>query len=67
MMGHPIGESAINGFLGGFVYERALQGLGKPFATKEDAMLYGYNLLQEIATNASFDDSDLRLESRTVH
>jgi ribose transport system substrate-binding protein len=58
MMGHPIGESAINGYLGGFVYERALQGLGKPFATKEDAMLYGYNLLQEIAKNASFKDAE---------
>ena len=58
MMGHPIGESALNGYLGGFVYERALQGLGEPFATKEDAMLYGYNLLQEIASNASFDDPD---------
>jgi ribose transport system substrate-binding protein len=58
MMGHPIGESAFNGFLGGFVYERAQQGLGKPFATKEDAMLYGYNLLQKIAANASFDDPD---------
>ena len=58
MMGHPIGESALNGYLSGFVYERALQGLGEAFATKEDAMLYGYNLLQEIASNASFDDPD---------
>ncbi len=57
MMGHPIGESALNGFLGGFVYERALQGLGDAFAHKEDAMLHGYNLLKEIASNASFDDS----------
>ena len=58
MMGHPIGESSLNGYLGGFVYERALEGLGEPFATKEDAMLYGYNLMQEIASNASFDDPD---------
>ena len=58
MMGHPIGESALNGYLGGFVYERALQGLGQPFATKEDAMLYGYNLQQEIAASASFEDPD---------
>jgi ribose transport system substrate-binding protein len=56
MIGHPIGESALNGFLGGFVYERALQGLGDAFATKEDAMVYGHNLLKEIAANASFDD-----------
>lgn len=56
MIGHPIGESALNGFLGGFVYERALQGLGNAFATKEDAMVYGHNLLKEIAANASFDD-----------
>jgi ribose transport system substrate-binding protein len=57
MMGHPIGESALNGFLGGFVYERAIT-MDKPFATKEDAMLYGLNLMKEIAANASFDDSD---------
>lgn len=55
MIGHPIGESTLNGFLGGFVYERAIQ-MGKPFAQREDAMLYGYNLEQEIVKNAKFAD-----------
>jgi ribose transport system substrate-binding protein len=55
MIGHPIAEGKYNGFIGGFVYERALQ-MGKPFATKVDAMLYGYNLEQEIVKNGKFTD-----------
>lgn len=61
MIGHTIAESKLNGFIGGFVYERAIQ-LGKPFATREDAMLYGYNLEQEIVKNAKFSAPDLKFE-----
>ncbi len=61
MLGHTIAESKLNGFLGGFVYERAVQ-MGNPFATKEDAMLYGYNLEQEIVKNSSFSDPDLKFD-----
>ncbi|HHU30586.1 MAG: sugar ABC transporter substrate-binding protein [Bacillota bacterium] len=57
MIGHPIGESTLNGFLGGFVYKRAIN-MGKPFPEREDAMLYGYNLNQEIVKNARFSDPD---------
>jgi ribose transport system substrate-binding protein len=55
MIGHPIAEGKLNGFIGGFVYQRAIE-LGKPFATKVDAMLYGYELEQQIVKNAKFDD-----------
>ncbi len=61
MIGHTIAESKLNGFLGGFVYQRAIE-LGIPFDTKEDAMLYGYNLEQEIVKNASFSDSDMMFD-----
>jgi ribose transport system substrate-binding protein len=61
MIGHTIAESKLNGFIGGFVYERAIQ-LGKPFATKEDAMLYGYNLEQQIVKSAKFSDADLKFD-----
>jgi ribose transport system substrate-binding protein len=56
MIGHPIAEGKLNGFIGGFVYQRAID-LGKPFATKVDAMLYGYELEQQIVKNAKFEDS----------
>lgn len=59
MMGHTISESKLNGFIGGFVYERAIQ-MGKPFTTREDAMLYGYNLEQEIAKSAEFSCPDYK-------
>lgn len=61
MIGHPIAESKLNGFIGGFVYERAIQ-LGKPFATREDAMLYAYKLEQQIVTGSKFSDPDLKWE-----
>jgi ribose transport system substrate-binding protein len=61
MIGHTIAESKLNGFIGGFVYERAIQ-LGKPFATKEDAMLYGYNLEQQIVKSAKFSDPELKFD-----
>ncbi len=61
MIGHTIAESKLNGFIGGFVYERAIQ-MGNPFATREDAMLHGYNLEQEIVKNAKFSDPDLKFE-----
>ena len=61
MVGHTIAESKLNGFIGGFVYERAIQ-LGKPFATREDAMLYGYNLEQQIVKSAKFSDANLKWE-----
>lgn len=61
LIGHPIAESKLNGFIGGFVYERAIQ-MDKPFATKEDAMLYGYNLEQKIVKSASFSDADFNWE-----
>lgn len=57
MIGHTIAESKLNGFIGGFVYERAIQN-GKPFATREAAMLYGYNLEQQIVKSAKFTDKD---------
>lgn len=57
MIGHPIAEGKLNGFIGGFVYQRAIQ-LGKPFPTKVDAMLYGYDLEQQIVNNAKFNDPD---------
>lgn len=56
MIGHPIAEGKLNGFIGGFVYQRAID-LGKPFATKVDGMLYGYDLEQQIVKNAKFDDA----------
>ncbi len=61
MIGHTIAESKLNGFLGGFAYERAMQ-LGMPFETREDAMLYGYNLEQELVKSASFTDDDLNFD-----
>lgn len=61
MIGHTIAESKLNGFIGGFVYQRAIE-LGKPFATKEDAMLYGYNLEQEIVKNAKFSCPDYKFD-----
>jgi len=54
-IGHPIAESKLNGFLGGFVYERSFQ-QGQPFNTPEEAMMYGYNLDQQIVKGASFND-----------
>ncbi len=56
MIGHPIAEGKYNGFIGGFVYQRAID-LGKPFATKVDAMLYGYDLEQQIVKSAKFEDA----------
>lgn len=56
MIGHPIAEGKYNGFIGGFVYQRAID-LGKPFATKVDAMLYGYELEQQIVKSAKFVDA----------
>lgn len=56
-IGHTIAESKLNGFIGGFVYERAIQ-MGKPFPSREDAMLYGYNLEQQIVKTAKFSDPD---------
>lgn len=61
MIGHTISESKLNGFLGGVVYERAIQ-MGKPFATREDAMLYGYKLEQQIVKNAKFSDATYKFE-----
>ncbi|MDR0489631.1 MAG: sugar ABC transporter substrate-binding protein [Oscillospiraceae bacterium] len=60
-IGHPISDSKLNGFIGGFVYGRAIQ-LGKPFATREEAMLYGYDLHQKIVGSAKFSDPDHKWE-----
>lgn len=60
-IGHPIAESKLNGFIGGFVYERAVQ-QGQPFATREDAMMYGYNLEQQVTKNAKFTDDTYNWE-----
>ena len=60
-IGHPIGESKLNGFIGGFIYQRAIL-MGKPFPTIEAAMMYGYNLEQQITKNAKFTDPDFDWE-----
>ena len=54
MPGHAISDSKMNGFIGGFVYARAIQ-MGNPLS-REDAMLYGYRLHQQTITSAKFSD-----------
>lgn len=61
MIGHTISESKMNGFLGGFIYQRAIN-MDKPFTTKEDAMLTGYNLWQEIVKNTKFSSPEYKFE-----
>ena len=60
-IGHPIAESKLNGFLGGFSYMRAIQA-GTPFASREEAMLYGYELEQQIVKSAKFTDTTYNWE-----
>lgn len=63
-IGHTIAESKLNGFLGGFLYERYQQ-IGEPFATIEDAMLAGTKLEQEIVNSSKCKDEKAQLEIAT--
>ena len=54
MPSHAISDGKTNGFIGGFVYARAIQN-GEPLS-REEAMLYGYNLHQESIRSAKFSD-----------
>ena len=56
MPSHAISDSKVNGFIGGFVYARAIQ-MGKPLS-REDAMMHGYNLHQQTINSGKFDDPD---------
>ena len=49
-----ISDGKTNGFIGGFVYARAIHN-GQPLS-REEAMLYGYNLHQETIRSARFSD-----------
>lgn len=60
-IGHTIAESKLNGFLGGFLYERYSQ-IGEPFATIEDAMLAGTKLEQDIVNTNKCIDEKAQLE-----
>lgn len=53
-------ESKGNGFVGGLLYERFAQ-MGKPFASKEDAMLEGYKVFSEFRDKGkiSYPEADL--------
>ena len=52
--GQSMMESKANGYLAGLIYSRFEQ-LGKPFATKEDAMLYSYDLYLKFRDNGKLD------------
>lgn len=60
-MGHPIAESRINGMISGILYKRYEQ-MGRPFKSKEDAILAGTKLEQELIKNGKVKSDELKLE-----
>lgn len=58
--GQSMMESEANGFLAGLIYARFAQ-MGKPFASKEDAMLYSYKKYVEFRNKGklSIPDADI--------
>jgi len=58
VMGNSTSESRLNGMVAGIVYERLLK-LGKKI-TKEDAMLEGYKLFEEVKKSGKFDYPDAK-------
>ena len=60
-MGHPIAESRINGLISGILYKRYEQ-MGKPFKSKEDAILAGTKLEQELIKNGKLNNAEANLE-----
>ncbi len=58
--GSSTSESRLNGMVSGIVWER-MQELGLP-GKKEDAMLRGFNLFQEVKRNGKFDDPELKFK-----
>ena len=60
MPSHAISDGKTNGFLGGVVYARAIQN-GEPLS-REDAMMYGYNLFQEAMRTSRFNDPQYNWE-----
>jgi ribose transport system substrate-binding protein len=64
-MGHPVSDSRVCGFLGGFTYAR-WKAAGKDFAYREDAMLHGYELFQTLRSNGKVADSETGLNVVSV-
>ena len=58
--GNSTSESRLNGLISGIVMER-MQELGIP-GTKEDAMLKGFNLFQDVKKSGKFDAPELKFK-----
>lgn len=52
--GQSMMESKANGFLAGLIYDRFNQ-MGKPFASKEDGMLYAYNVYTKFRNDGKYN------------
>lgn len=58
VMGNATSESRLNGMIGGIIYGR-MQKLGKTMS-KEEAMLRGYYLFEQIKKSGKFDDPETK-------